>query len=368
MSGTRKGKWGIAAVVLVVVLGGWFALYGRKMLDENDQKEEAAERAVQTAQRRDILSKLLLTGEIVPAFQVEIKPEVGGKVKTIDVHAGEQVKSGQLLLTIDDRDLLTELEGADREVKGAKLEVEKSRGNYDRAAKLHEEKLISKEIFVNLKADYDLAMNAFDKAESRRKTVEDKLRKTKIVAPADGTVLDVLVNPGAVVSAAASVNSGTIAMQFADLSKLLIETHVNQVDASKLQVGQEMVVNTVRDEDKPITARIEFIAPLATVKNNIKGFEVQAVIQTPDSHLKPGMSVSTTVPVASVHGAVAIPISAVFREKGTRVVYVRKGETTEKRMVTIGITDLSYAEVVSGLQEGEQILLVEPSGFPDASS
>lgn len=347
----------IAGLVLLVAGGVWIfqAMSGGSTASKPDSEEIVA-----SAKLRDIEQTLLLTGEVVPAFQVEIKSEVGGKVKKIHAAIGDQLQQGDPIATIDDTDLLTEKRGAMTEIEGAQLTVNKNRGNYDRAKALFEEKLISKEVFDNLAADLAISENTLQKARSRLQVVEDRLRKTRIEAPATGTVLDVLVNEGQVVVAAASVNSGTVLVNFADLSRLLINSHVNQVDAPLLKPGQEIVVNASREGEEPLKAKIEFIAPIATVKNNIKGFEVQALIQNNDGRLKPGMSVSMTAPVKKAPQVVSVPVSAIFKDQKESVVYVRKGDHTEKRKVEVGITDLGYAEIRSGLSEGEQILLVAP--------
>lgn len=355
---------GILAAVLIAA--GWFVVPG---LMRSDRQEEKKKDLVATAQRRDIASNLLLTGEVTPAFQVEVKSEVSGKVKQIHTQAGQYIHKGDPLITIDDTDLLSEKASAQTEIEGAQLEVDKNRGNYERAKALYEQKLISKEVFANLEADLAISENALEKAERRLQLVMDRLSKTRILAPADGTVLDILVNEGQVVVAAASVNAGTILMNFADLSKLLINSHVNQVDAAQIQAGQSVAVNITNADDTPIRARIEFIAPLATVKNNIKGFEVQALIEDNDGRLKPGMSVSMDVPVARADKAVSVPVTAVFRDNRDRIVYVRKGGgPAVKRKVVVGITDLSYAEIKSGLEEGEEILLTEPAASPHTKS
>ncbi len=199
-------------------------------------------------------------------------------------------------------------------------------------------------------------------------TVDDKLNKTRILSPGTGTILDVNVNEGQVVVGAASVNSGTVLLLFADLSRLLINAHVNQIDAGRLTVGQEMTIRFSDDETDKIKANIEFIAPIATVKNNIKGFEVQAVIQDNQNRLKPGMSVSMDVPVGHANKVVTVPVAAVFKEKDQKVVYVRKGAEVQRRVVSVGLTDMSRAEIKSGLEEGEEILLVDPSVIPPGKS
>lgn len=322
---------------------------------------------VAPAERRNIESTLLLTGEVVPAFLVDIKAEVGGKVKKLHAVTGQFVHKGDPLVTIDDTDIVSDKSAALTEIAGAQLSVDKTRGNFDRAKALYEQKLISKEVFKNLEADYAISQNSLDKAKAKLRTVEDRLRKTLILAPSDGTLLDVLVNEGQVVVAAASVNSGTVLINFADLSRLLINSHVNQVDVGALKTGQEIDVNVSGSKEGPLKARIEFIAPVAVVKNNIKGFEVQALILDDGDRLKPGMSVSMNVPVAKASDAVAVPVNAVFRDSKETVVYVRKSGGVERRKVQVGITDFGFAEIRSGLEVGEEILLVEPTDIPKKS-
>jgi len=72
------------------------------------------------------------------------------------------------------------------------------------------------------------------------------------------------------------------------------------------------------------------------------------------------MSVSMTVVLGKADNSVTVPIAAVFGDGGDRVVYVRNGTNVEKRRVSVGITNLSFAEITAGLAEGEEILLVEP--------
>ncbi|MFA7233085.1 MAG: efflux RND transporter periplasmic adaptor subunit [Terrimicrobiaceae bacterium] len=349
----------LMAMIAFAAWRGWLPL--------PEPKSAASENPTATATVDDVEPKLFLSGEITPAFQVEVKPEVGGKVRKIYVVPGQTVSKGDKLAMIDDTDILTEKASAETEIEGASLAVEKTRGNYERARSLFEQTLISKEVFANLDADFMISQNTLEKARRKLQIVNDRLSKTTILSPGTGTILDVMVNEGQVVVGAASVNSGTVLMLFADLSRLLINAHVNQMDAGRLSVGQEMTIR-FSDDEAEIKAAIEFIAPIATVKNNIKGFEVQAVIQENQGRLKPGMSVSMEVPVGHAGQVVTVPVAAVFKEKDQRVVYVRKGAAVQRRVVSVGLTDMSRAEIKSGIEEGEEILLVDPTvPFPGKS-
>lgn len=355
---THWKKLVLAAVVLAA-LGVWAS---------GTLRQKPAEAPSATAKRDVIESKLMLAGEVTPAFQVDVKSEVSGKVKQIHVVPGQRVAKGELLVTIDDTDLLNEKASVETEIEGARLAVERDRGNFERAKALYEQKLISKEVFANVEADFRIAENSLEKSERRLQSVVDRLSKTRLLSPADGTILDVMVNEGQVVVAAASVNSGTTLMLFADVSRLLLDSHVNQVDAAQIRVGQQVQLRTGTQGEQPIAAAIEFIAPVATVKNNIKGFQVQAAISNADGRLKPGMSVSMEVPIDRADNVVTVPVSAIFKEDDGKVIYVRKGGQIEKRHVAVGLSDLSRAEIKSGIEEGEEILLVAPPAPVPAKS
>src|SRR5687768_12911813 len=169
--------------------------------------------------------------------------------------------------------------------------------NHERAKDLHLQKLISQEAFDNLESELAVARNSLAKAERRKQLVEDKLSKTKVIAPGDGTVLTVPVVEGQVVISAASVNSGTTLMTIANLSKLIVETHVNQVDVAKLMLKQQVSLTAESIRDENLDAVISFVAPVATVKNAVKGFTVRAIIDKPTARLRPGMTVQMTVPI-----------------------------------------------------------------------
>jgi macrolide-specific efflux system membrane fusion protein len=150
-------------------------------------------------------------------------------------------------------------------------------------------------------------------------------------------------------------------MTIASLAKLLVETHINQVDVAKLELNKEVKLRAESLKDLDFDATISFIAPVATIKNGVKGFQVQALIDKPNSRLRPGMTVNMSIPISRADDALSVPISAVFKGEGNKkIVYVRHGETTEKREVKVGVTNIEFAQILQGISEGEVILLVEP--------
>ena len=277
------------------------------------------------------------------------------------MEAGQQVKSGDTLVELDDRDLLTERQGALTDIEGAKLAVTRAKGNFGRGEGLFSAKLSSKETFDNLSNDLAVAENTLIKAQRSLQAVDDKLTKTRILSPTDGTVLIMPVVEGQVVTAAASVNSGTSLMTVANLSSLIVDTNVNQVDVAKLVVGRPVAVRMDALREPPMSAVIRFIAPVASVKNNVKGFQVEARIVDPSPSLRPGMTVNVTVPIDSARNALCVPVSAVFDDGDAKVVYVRpRAGQPEKRRVQLGVTNYFYTQVNDGVRDGEEVLLQPP--------
>ena len=354
----------IILAIIATLLGGGYYANKREWFGHFQRSVESAEDYVETVvvEKRDIEFSIHLSGDVQPDTQLDVKTEVGGRIKALHVEPGDVVKAGDLLVEIDDKDLRSELDSAKTEIDGATLAVMKFERNFERAKDLFKEKLISQEAFDNLSSELDIARNSHTKAERKMQLVQDRLSKTKVWAPTDGTVLTVPVVEGQVAIAAASVNSGTALMSIANLSKLIVETHVNQVDISKLTLKQQVKLLAESLKDEEMQADITFIAPVATIRNGIKGFTVQAAISRPTTRLRPGMTVQLTIPIAHAGDAVSVPISAVFKGTGTsRIVYVRTGKKTERRAVKIGISNTESAEILHGVREGEEILLNEPA-------
>lgn len=323
----------------------------------------AGEEPVEEARIADVAPVLPLAGEVAPAFQVDIKPEIGGKVRKIHVREGQEVRKGDELITIDDTELLSERARVEAEIEGARLAVGKTGGNFERASQLFEQRLLSREEFSNLEADHKISQNELQLAERRLRMVDDRIDKTRILSPADGTVLDVPVSEGQVVVGAASVNSGTSLMVVADLSRLLVKTHVNQLDAGKISKGTVMKVSPPGGGG-PVGARIVSIAPQATVESDIKGFKVEGAVDGDAHGLKPGVSVSMEVPLGRAEGVVAVPVTCVFEEGGKKVVYLKTDAGVERREVEVGLVDISLAEVKSGLSARDRVLAAKPASKP----
>jgi RND family efflux transporter MFP subunit len=357
-------KWFVIIVVVGCVVGGAWFLRGRNAANEKTGKQARLTSAI--AESRDIHFAINAAGEIGPADQVSVRPEVNGRILQLPVDIGDTVRKGDLLFQLDDRDLQIEKESQQKEIERAKLGIEQAERNYLRSQALYAEFLISKELFEDTKTEYELAKNTLGRSEKSMELVEDRLRKTRIVAPFDCTILTRPVSVGQAVSGSGGFNSGTEVLTIANLTDMIINAHINQADVSRLSPKQEVDVQVEAVAGLKMIGKVERIAPQATIKNNIKGFAVRILLQNVDGRVRPGMTANIQIPVAAADDVVAVPLAAVFTERnpGTqqteRFVYVARKDRFERRPVEIGISDYFYAEVRKGLSPGEVVSLEQP--------
>lgn len=305
-------------------------------------------------------------GEIIPAEQVSVRPEINGKIDLLPVDIGDTVKKGALLFKLDDKELRQEQASSKTAVERAQLELEKAKRDFDRSQDLLAAKLISQELFDDTKTTYELAKNSVDRAQKDLALIDERLTKTEVRAPFDCTVLTRPISAGQAVSGSGGFNSGTEVLTIADLNSMIINAHVNQADVPRLSVNQRVNVTVEAVPGLTITGTVERIAPQATIKNNIKGFATRILLRNVDHRVRPGMTANVEIPVASASNVLAVPLAAVNTERNPetgvqeRYVFVKKGETFERRPVQIGVSDYFYAEVQAGLNPGEVVALEIP--------
>ncbi len=317
--------------------------------------------ATARAERRDLDENVVAVGDLRPLVQVDVKAEVSSsKVKAIRVGIGQMVKRGDLMIELDDTDLLTEKSSTQIEIEGAQLQLNKAALAAERAKKLVAEDLITKEEADNKRLEAEISKNSLDKAVKKLQSVDDKLSKVRIMAPISGTVIELPIIEGQVVIGGATAGQGTLLMKLANFNEMLISTHINQMDVTHMKVGQPVQVTIDAFEGTNLTGKIFFIAPVATVKNNIKGFGIDILVSNPDPRIRPGMSANIKIPISNAISALSVPIEAVFHEDDRKIVYLKNGTSFDRREVEVGVITHTWAEIRSGLREGDTVSLSRP--------
>ena len=355
-------------IVLIVILGIAIAgYYGWQNWQKSNSAAAGPERpTTATVELRSINFAVNAAGEIAPAEQVSVRPEINGKVDHLPVDLGDHLKKGDLLFKLDDKELQQQRASNLTDIEKAKLNVDKAQRDYKRAQQLLADKLISQELYDDTKTAFDLAKNSLESAQRALAIVDEHLTKTAVRAPFDCTVLTRPVSIGQAVSGSDGFNGGTEVLTIADLTAMIINAQVNQADVPRLKVGELVEVTVEAVAGLRATGAVERISPQAIIKNNIKGYPARIVLTNVDQRIRPGMTANVKIPVASAENVTAVPLAAVFTEKNPdtsqveRFVYVQQGDTFDKRNVKVGVSDFACAEIQEGLKAGEVVSLELP--------
>ncbi len=353
----------LAFLVAVALVGGGGFYWQKRSAAAATALAATARPNSAIIETRSIRFAVTAAGDIGPAEQVSVRPEVNGRIDALPVDVGDSVKKGDLLFKLDDSDLQTERQGEEKSVERTRLELGQAERDFRRAEDLHASKLISQELYEDAHTKAALARNSLEREQKTLDIILDRLRKTRVSAPFDCTVLTRPVSVGQAVSGSGGFNSGTEVLTIADLHDLIISAHINQADITRLSVEQEVEVTIEAIPGLKIKGKVERLAPQSTLKNNIRGFAARILLRDVEKSVRPGMTANITIPVASAENVVAAPLAAVFTETNPetrqieRYVYVKKGEDWERHPVDLGVSDYFFAEITRGLAAGDEVSL-----------
>lgn len=344
-----KAKAAIAAVVLVAVaFGGWHYIQGKQ------EAKKAADVETTKVVRMDLKSTVSATGTIRPVDSVEVSSKITARLKSVLVKENDTVTAGQTIATLDAKDYNSKRDQASYKVENAKAK-------YDRVRYLYEIGADTQQQLEDAKLDYDTAVSTLTQAES-------DAGETSIVAPIDGTVVGEPKTVGTM--AVAGSDNPTVIMRIANLSSKQILAKVDETDIGDIQIGQEATFTVDTYSDRTFTARVTKISQTDTANSwdtktssssstsaSVIYYYVTLDVDDPESLLKPAMTARVEIHTANRPGALAVPISTLKTDpNGSYVIVKNEDGTQENRYVETGIYSDEYVEILSGLEEGEDIV------------
>lgn len=370
----------VAAVVVATTAIGGYAWY---------QKPASAPVGPTVEVRRgSLIETAAASGKIEPDVQVEVKSRASGQVIEVLVKEGDQVEAGQLLVRLDPTDaeralaearvardrVKAELAAAQAALSVADLERKNSQVSQEVAEKsaelglgstdaartaAHATKVASANITLK-RAQVTSAQAQLKVAELAVQDAETRLKETQIYAPIAGTVLDVAVEKGTLVSSAlTNVSGGTAVMTLADLSNLRIIGAIDEAQIGRVAVGQRVDIRVDAYADRVFKGVVDRVSPLGKETSSVVTFDVEIVVDDKDSSLlRSGMSADVEIVTAEQKDVLLVPLLAVQSAGKRRFVRLASGE---ERAIRTGGTDGTNMVVLEGLEEGDDVVASPPA-------
>jgi HlyD family secretion protein len=399
MASKRKFRRWLILLFLSVAVIAFFGIYARR----NSAAPTVDAASLVEVKREDIAVSVVATGVIEPiSNRIEIRSKASGIVKVVNVDVGDRVIPGQILVELDRDQLLAQLREAEANLQAAKADVmavhaelkrnrilaeeydvRLARANHQRSIELFEEQLIPKSMFDETKGRLDEALNrqraalatlaeteaSIDQREARVSQIQavvdrinEELKYTSIRSPIHGIVLSREVEIGSAVSSILIMGAGaTKVMELGDMNAVYVRGQVNESDIGMVSVGLPTRITVETYKDKKFHGEVYKIVPLGVKSNNVTNFEVRVSVKNPEGLLLANMSANAEIILEEHRDVLTIPEGAlIFEDDQNRYVEVPDltSETGRRRIaVEIGISTGTRAEVLSGLEEGTQVIL-----------
>ena len=385
----RRPRWLWALpVVVVVVVGAWV---GARM-------SRASEVEALELELRPMVQTVVASGRVLSPARIEVGTTLLGIVSGVEVEEGSRVAAGDLLVTLEDDELRASVAAAEAAVEQARLSVESVRRAGSPVARegleqarlemeLAEQRVERLERLLRSGAvtstELDEARFRLDATRSRRRqaeltardrssagseyrlglaslgqsranlaAAESRLARSRVRAPADGTILRRAAEPGDV------VQPGQVLLVLAREGRTRISVPIDERNIGGLALGQPARVAAEAFADQPFAAQVDFIAPAVDADRGT--VEVRLGVDAPPAVLRADMTVTAEIEVARRQGVLAVPVGAlVAGATGLPTVLVAEDGVAVARPVTTGARGSALVEVLDGLREGDVVLLPE---------
>ena len=383
------------AVVLVLVVAG--ALIAATSGGTKIDKTKLA-----SVDKGDLAKSVVATGKIEPITKVELKSKASGIVKKLYVEYGDKIKKGQMLAELDREEIQArvaqakaQLDAATASLNGTRADLERAKVDaegpdvpllkraYERAQGMAKDGVVSASALDDAQKNYEMSLNKQNVSKAQLhvlqakigqaegqvgqdranlKQLEEQLSYTTIESPLDGIVLSRDVEIGDAVSSILVLgSSATLVMTLGDTSEVYVKGKVDESDIGKVYLGQPARIKVESFKDKTFTGKVTKISPMGVEKDNVTTFEVRVSINNPEGVLKAMMTANAEIILEEHKNVLQIPEGSIIYDKDKKAsveVPDPKAKDGKKKVaVNIGISNGAKTELLSGLKEGDQVVL-----------
>ncbi len=386
--------WIILAIVLIFVVIGAIVVRNMRAMAQNSAYQTVV------VERGNLTATIGATGTVRANQTANLVWQTSGTVLEVLVQPGDRVEAGQVLATLDPATLPQNLILAQADLVSARRALESlqtsgaaaaqaelayyqaldardaAKTRYDILVSTYGENSTARPLLqaraslalaearlADAEREYERLRNGPDPddiaaAEARVRAAEAALRAAQITAPFDGTVTIAVPLPGDLVS------PGLTAFRIDDLSRLLVDVQLSEVDINAVEVGQPVTVTLDAALGHEYHGQVVQVARAGTVAAGTVNFAVTVELTDPDARIRPGMTAAVTITVRQLENVLLVPNRAVRLVEGQRVVYAVRPTGIERVAITLGASSDLMSEVVAGdLQAGDTILLNPPAEF-----
>jgi HlyD family secretion protein len=352
-------------------------------------------------EKGDLAKSVVATGKIQPVTNVEVKSKASGIVLRLLVDYGDTVKKGQILAELDKQQILAQvnqqrasLEAAEAAERAAEADLEHAKVDaegpdvpllkraYERAQGMAKDGVVSASALDDAQKNYELALNKqqlgkanvismtakmrqakaqVSQAKAQLEEKEEEYRNSTIIAPLDGMVLSRDVEVGDAVSSILVLgSSATLVMTLGDIHEVYVKGKVDETDIGKVYISQPARIKVESYKDRTFSGKVTKISPMGVEKDNVTTFEVRVSIDNSKGELKSQMTANAEIVQEEHKGVLIVPESALMYDKDRKasveVPDPSAKDGKRKVAVTVGISNGSKTELLSGLKEGQQVI------------
>jgi len=310
-------------------------------------------------------------GTVRARRRAQLSPEVGGRVVEIGRREGEWVKPGEAIVVLDGARQRAQLRLAQESLRAAEagrreacIQRDRARRDLERKQELAAQKIVSDDLLDQLQSVFEASTASckrvaadVDRARDQIAAAEVELEKMVIRAPFAGVIAEVAVEVGEWITPSPPLIQAPAVVDIIDLSSLYVSAPMDEVDSAAIHAGQHAKLTVDSHPDTQFDGTVVRVAPYVldfVAQNRTVEIEVELVDAEVAAKLLPGTSADVEVVLEARDGALRLPTSALL--EGNRVLVANDGRL-EERPVVIGLKNWDYAEVTSGLDQGQRVVI-----------
>lgn len=378
-----KKKYILSAIIILIIIGGYY------WYNKNQQGSVQTRYMTATVEKGTLMSSISASGNVTVDNQSTVDPTITGTVADLAVQVGDPVTKGQFLFNIINDDLSVSVakasasyESAKNSLESAKIDEDNAEATYDKAKDADDgdnDAYTKKELSV-LKDKIDLteakivqAQKSLDASLADYRNIQSDASKRKVTAPIAGTINEINIKNGDDLSRTSLSNTTNAPIIIGDLETLKASVEVNEVDISKISIGQKVALKFDALDSLTVFGKVEKIDALGTVTQGVVTYNVTVGFDTLDERIKPQMSVTASIISNSKENVLIVPTGVITTEDDNHYVEVlNNGEIPQKIQVQIGMSNDTQTEITSGLDVGDKVVTQKiessSSSLPSSSS